>query len=291
MWTDDEGMVNSRGRFDPVVGAYIKAIIVDIAGKLYESDGGRDSDAERIRSWDQRHADALAIAVGAEPGIHPGPGVGFETTNGHGNEYGPAGPVTGADGAADAGALPCPRATPRPDTPAGLFSFTGHGHDLSQRNQLLIIAETGVITGDNPDGRCEIAGVGPIPRSELERLACGADLFGVVFNGDGLPLWHGRKVRTVTPQQWRTLAARDRGCVLCNADPTYCHAHHIVPWTPPARGPTDIDNLALVCNRHHHHIHQHHLTLIRGPDRTWATSPATGATKQAMAATGRWRGS
>ena len=141
----------------------------------------------------------------------------------------------------------------------------------SLRNQILVIAHTDAITGADPDARCEIPGTGPIPRSELERLACEAELFGALFSRNGLPLWHGRRTRTVTPQQWRTLIARDRGCVLCAAEPSHCHAHHIIPWTAPAKGPTDIDNLVLVCNRHHHHIHQHHLTLTREPNGQWAT--------------------
>ena len=141
----------------------------------------------------------------------------------------------------------------------------------SLRNQILVIAHTDAITGADPDARCEIPGTGPIPRSELERLACEAELFGALFSRNGLPLWHGRRTRTVTPQQWRTLIARDRGCVLCAAGPSHCHAHHIIPWTAPAKGPTDIDNLVLVCNRHHHHIHQHHLTLTRDPNGQWAT--------------------
>ena len=141
----------------------------------------------------------------------------------------------------------------------------------SLRNQILVIAHTDAITGADPDARCEIPGTGPIPRSELERLACEAELFGALFSRNGLPLWHGRRTRTVTPQQWRTLIARDRGCVLCAAEPSHCHAHHIIPWTAPAKGPTDIDNLVLVCNRHHHHIHQHNLTLTREPNGQWTT--------------------
>ena len=101
-------------------------------------------------------------------------------------------------------------------------------------------------------------------------------MFGALFDGNGLPLWHGRRTRTVTPQQWRMLIARDRGCVLCAASPGHCHAHHIIPWTAPAKGPTDIDNLVLVCNRHHHHIHQHNLTLTRAPDGQWSTHTSTG---------------
>ena len=234
MWIDPDGTVNSKGRFDPVIGAQIKAVIDDISNRLYRMDGGREGKPDQVRTWEQRNADAIAIAVGAE-----------------------AGPAFGAE----ANALGRDERQAR-----GRDRF-----DLSLRNQITVIAHTGAITGAEPGARCEIPGTGPIPRSELERLACEAEIFGVLFDGDGLPVWHGRRLRTVSPQQWRALAARDRGCVLCGASPGYCHAHHIVAWTAPTRGPTDIDNLVMVCNRHHRHIHQHRLTLTRGPDGRWAT--------------------
>ncbi len=59
---------------------------------------------------------------------------------------------------------------------------------------------------------------------------------------------------------------RDQGrrpvtlCVLCGTNPAYCHAHHIILWTPPTRDPTKIDNRALVCN----------------PDQQWTTTALTG---------------
>ena len=232
MWTDADGMFNTRGRFDPVTGAHIRAVIDDAANRLYQTDGGRDG-GDKIRTWDQRNADAVAAALGVIPN-----------------------PDTEPAGRDD------------PQQPAAV-SVNRERPNLSLRNQILVVAHTDDITGTDPAARCEIPGTGPIPRSELERLACQADLFGILFNGNGLPLWHGRRTRTVSPQQWRTLVARDRGCVLCGASPSHCHAHHIIPWSPPAAGPTDIDNLALVCNRHHHHIHQHNLTLTRGPDGGW----------------------
>ena len=232
MWTDSDGMFNTRGRFDPVTGAHIRAVIDDAANRLYQTDGGRDG-GDKIRTWDQRNADAVAAALGVIPNPDTEPASRNEQQR----------PVTGPVSSDRIG--------------------------LSLRNQILVVAHTDAITGADPDARCEIPGTGPIPRSELERLACQADLFGILFNGNGLPLWHGQRTRTVSPQQWRTLVARDRGCVLCGASPSHCHAHHIIPWSPPTAGPTDIDNLALVCNRHHHHIHQHNLTLTRGPDGAW----------------------
>ena len=247
-WTGGDGMVNFRTCLDPVTGAQARAVFDDISNRLYQLDGGRDGKPDQARTWDQRNADAFAAALG----IDPAPGSGHNGGEFSGSGQHPATEPVSKDPSRETGG-PAGRDTPAP----------------SLRNQILVIAHSDAITGADPLARCEIPGAGPIPRSELERLACQADIFGALFSRDGLPLWHGRRVRTVSPQQWRMLVARDRGCVLCAASPSYCHAHHIVAWTAPAKGPTDIDNLALVCNRHHHHIHQHDLTLTRGPDGQW----------------------
>ena len=293
-WIDADGMFNTRGRFDPVTGASIRAVIDDTANRLYRVDGGRDG-GDKIRTWDQRNADALAAALGIIPTSAAETGTGqrpeFGNSHRHAAEpvsnnpgFGADAPGRGVargqvrrrasgDGAPVTG--PAGRDNPQPASRDEHQLAITNRHGPSLRNQILVIAHTDAITGADPDAPCEIPGTGPIPRSELERLACEAELFGILFDGHGLPLWHGRRTRTVTPQQWRTLVARDRGCVLCGANPSYCHAHHIVPWTAPAEGPTDIDNLALVCNRHHHHIHQHHLTLTRHPDGHWTTADSS----------------
>ena len=276
-WDDADGMVNFRTRLDPVTGAQARAVFDDISNRLYKADGGRDAKPDQICTWDQRNADAFAAALGINP---------IPSTDPHSSAEPPStnpGRGAGAPGrgvARGTASAPSPAPTAPVTEPAGRNNPQQHmtGPAVwnrpgpSLRNQILVIAHTDAITGADPDARCEISGTGPIPRSELERLACESELFGALFSRNGLPLWHGRRVRTVTPQQWRMLIARDRGCVLCAAGPSYCHAHHIVAWTAPAEGPTDIDNLVLVCNRHHHHIHQYNLTLIRQPDGQWATS-------------------
>ena len=123
----------------------------------------------------------------------------------------------------------------------------------------------------NPNGRCEIPGVGVIPKTVMERLACDSEIFGHVFDRRGVSLWHGRGVRTVSPQQWRALLARDRGCVLCGSHPGFCEAHHIVEWLDG--GPTDIENLALLCTKHHHAVHDQNQRLVRAGPRSWHTRP------------------
>ena len=125
--------------------------------------------------------------------------------------------------------------------------------------EIIAVADIGVLTGENPAGRCEISGAGPVPPEVLERIACDAQLTGVIF-ADGKPLYHGSTIRTATGAQWRMLVARDGGCVGCGVDPSQCQAHHIVPYARLRR--TDIDNLVLVCWRCHHSIHDHHWRVV-----------------------------
>ena len=138
-------------------------------------------------------------------------------------------------------------------------SKAGGGSGGRPKAEIIAVADIGVLTGENPAGRCEIPGAGPVPPEVLQRIACDAQLTGLIF-ADGKPLYHGSTVRTATGAQWRMLIARDRGCVGCGADPSQCQAHHIVPYARLRR--TDIDNLVLVCWRCHHNIHDHHWRVV-----------------------------
>ena len=144
------------------------------------------------------------------------------------------------------------------------------GGAFGPKAQLCIVMDLEYLATDGERGRCEIPGVGAMARSELERLGCDAEIYGLIFDGQGLPLYHGRRTRRVSPQQWRTLVARDRGCVICGAAPGWCQAHHVKYWILGGR--TDIDNLALVCHLHHRWIHDNRITLRWGSDG-WRAPP------------------
>ena len=138
-------------------------------------------------------------------------------------------------------------------------SKAGGGSGGRPKAEIIAVADIGVLTGENPAGRCEIPGAGLVPPEVLQRIACDAQLTGVIF-ADGKPLYHGSTVRTATGAQWRMLIARDGGCVGCGVDSSQCQAHHIVPYAQLRR--TDIDNLVLVCWRCHHNIHDHHWRVV-----------------------------
>ncbi|WP_106850260.1 HNH endonuclease signature motif containing protein [Blastococcus sp. Marseille-P5729] len=95
---------------------------------------------------------------------------------------------------------------------------------------------------------------GWIHPSTAARILCTGQHQRVVIGTDGQVLHLGRTQRLVSRAQRRALMARDRtcrfpGCIRA----TRLHAHHIHYWS--LGGPTDIENLILLC--HHHHVLAH----------------------------------
>jgi Domain of unknown function (DUF222)/HNH endonuclease len=87
------------------------------------------------------------------------------------------------------------------------------------------------------------------------------------------PLDVGRSSRVITPAQRAALAVRDNGCVFpdCGRPLAWCEGHHLVPWHDG--GPTDLDNLALLCRAHHRTVHEGGWQLTRGPDSRFTATP------------------
>lgn len=125
----------------------------------------------------------------------------------------------------------------------------------------------------------------PLGRQSVRRLLCDAEINAAITTGArprctcGCPhcacddsgptlddllresakevLYVGRAHRVVTPRQRRALETRERGrCSRpgCGAPASRCRAHHVVHWEDG--GPTDLDNCLLVCDRHHHDLHE-----------------------------------
>ncbi|MEM9522109.1 MAG: DUF222 domain-containing protein [Actinomycetota bacterium] len=94
----------------------------------------------------------------------------------------------------------------------------------------------------------------PVPDSVLEQVGPAADVIGHVLSGDGQPLWQGRTKRLATVAQWRSLIVATRGCRECGAEIGRCEAHHLHEWR--AGGPSDIDNLELLCHTCHGLAHR-----------------------------------
>lgn len=93
----------------------------------------------------------------------------------------------------------------------------------------------------------------------VRRIACDAAVIPIVLGADGEVLDWGRERRLFTPAQTKRLWLRDGGCTFpgCSAPPQWCDGHHLVHWAD--HGPTDLNNAALLCERHHTIVHSRRL--------------------------------
>jgi hypothetical protein len=63
----------------------------------------------------------------------------------------------------------------------------------------------------------------------------------------------------------RALEVRDRGCTFPGCALRFTDGHHIVHWADG--GPTDLDNLVMLCGTHHRFIHEGGWRISGHPDR------------------------
>lgn len=97
----------------------------------------------------------------------------------------------------------------------------------------------------------------------VRRILCDAQVSRIVTLGPSEVLDVGRATRTIPPAIARALRIRDGGCVGhgCERPPAWTEAHHVIHWVDG--GATSVDNLALLCARHHHLVHEEGWVLIR----------------------------
>jgi 5-methylcytosine-specific restriction endonuclease McrA len=98
------------------------------------------------------------------------------------------------------------------------------------------------------------------------RIACDCSITRHVFDSESVLVELGRQKRVVSPQLRKALEGRDRHCRWpgCTRPGSWCEAHHVVPWT--RGGPTNPDNLVLLCSRHHVQVHEGRWQMLVHPD-------------------------
>jgi hypothetical protein len=96
--------------------------------------------------------------------------------------------------------------------------------------------------------------------STVRRLACDASIVPMLLGGASEPLDLGREKRLVTRGLRLALWQRDGGCSFpgCTIPASWCDAHHVTPWY--LGGHTNLTTMALLCRRHHTHVHRNDLT-------------------------------
>ena len=95
-----------------------------------------------------------------------------------------------------------------------------------------------------------------LPIESVKRLCCDSQAVVITENEKGEPLSIGRKTRIVPTAIQRALRARDSNCCTfpgCH-NRRFLHSHHIEHWSNG--GETNLDNLMLLCTKHHTLVHE-----------------------------------
>lgn len=103
----------------------------------------------------------------------------------------------------------------------------------------------------------------PISSAAVERLACDCTITRVLLDSDSMVVDVGRSKRVIQPAQRRALRVRDKRCRWpgCDRQASYTSGHHLVHWN--RGGPSDLNNLILLCHRHHWMVHEGRWQLVQ----------------------------
>ena len=148
----------------------------------------------------------------------------------------------------------CGSAEPRPDRQASRAEALAAVADVAlahgdldrsggERYQVVVHADESALARDG-EGGCELGDGSALAAETARRLAYDASL-----------VRDGRRSRTVPPAMRRALGQRDRGCRFPGCENRrFVDAHHVEHWAQG--GETRLDNLILLCRRHHRAVHE-----------------------------------
>jgi hypothetical protein len=136
-----------------------------------------------------------------------------------------------------------------------------------QKPHLAVSVDMATLSKEPGSMAAELEWSQPIPAETARRLACDAAITPII-DGEA-----DRTSRVVPGPTRRALIARDKGCRFpgCDCPPSWTDAHHIKHWADG--GPTTIDNLILLCRRHHRLVHEEGWTLELAQDRELVAIP------------------
>jgi hypothetical protein len=120
--------------------------------------------------------------------------------------------------------------------------------------QLTASVETVMGMTGAPGGDLEFAGV--VPAATVQRLACDASIRRVLLGPGAAVIEVGRALRVPSGAGRSALRVRDQGCVWpgCERPSSWTNAHHLLHWAHG--GDTNLENLVLLCHRHHWSVHE-----------------------------------
>ncbi len=136
-----------------------------------------------------------------------------------------------------------------------------------QKPHLAVTVDMATLSKEPGSMAAELEWSQPIPAETARRLACDAAITPII-DGEA-----DHTSRVVPGPTRRALVARDKGCRFpgCDCPPAWTDAHHVKHWADG--GPTTLDNLVLLCRRHHRLVHEERWTLDLQQNRQLVAIP------------------
>ena len=154
-----------------------------------------------------------------------------------------------------------------------LVELAGHGLDSvvipdrgSQRAHLQVTTSLETLLGRVGAPAADLELSLPISAKCVERLACDCNVTRVLLDADSMVIDVGRDKRLVAGPRRKALNHRDRHCRWpgCDRPASWCQGHHLKHWI--VGGSSDLDNLVLLCHRHHWMVHEGRWQIVKQQD-------------------------
>lgn len=130
--------------------------------------------------------------------------------------------------------------------------------------QVTVYADLDALTTET-EGVVELGSGNLVSKETARRLCCDSVVETIITDGSQV-IGIGRNSRTVPGWLRRLVHHRDGGrCRFPGCkESRWLQVHHVIHWS--LGGPTDLDNLILLCGFHHRFLHEQGWHITRGPD-------------------------
>lgn len=134
----------------------------------------------------------------------------------------------------------------------------------SPRFEVTVVVDQDSLEGRGP-GAAMLDDELAVPQETARRVSCDAPKVELLVDSAGNALDVGRRSRTIPPAMRRALAFRDRGCRFPScSNRRFVDGHHVHHWSQG--GETRLDNLVMLCRRHHRAVHEggYQVAMVEG---------------------------
>jgi hypothetical protein len=131
-----------------------------------------------------------------------------------------------------------------------------------QKPHLTVTVSVATLANQPGSPAADLEWASPIPAETARRLACDAAITPIFLGPESTQPRAGQTSRTISGSQRKALAFRDKGCRFpsCDRPPDWTDAHHLKHWADG--GEHVMDNLILLCRRHHRMVHEEGWRLV-----------------------------